>query len=52
MRGTDYNDKAYYLGYCVNKLLCVNHGLDKPTDRDSFMYKRVDLSGFFGQPIS
>ena len=22
--GTDYNDKAYYLGYCVNKLLCVN----------------------------
>ena len=23
---TDYNDKAYYLGYCVNKLLCVNHG--------------------------
>ena len=44
--GTDYNDKAYYLGYCVNKLLCVNHGLDKPTDRDSFMYKRVDLSGF------
>jgi DNA-directed RNA polymerase II subunit RPB2 len=44
--GTDYNDKAYYLGYCVNKILCVHHGLDKPTDRDSFMYKRVDLSGF------
>ena len=44
--GTDYHDKAYYLGYCVNKILCVHHGLDKPTDRDSFMYKRVDLSGF------
>ena len=44
--GTDYYEKAYYLGYCVNKILCVNHGLDKPTDRDSFMYKRVDLSGF------
>ena len=44
--GVDYTDKAYYLGYCVNKILCVKHGLDKPTDRDSFMYKRVDLSGF------
>jgi DNA-directed RNA polymerase II subunit RPB2 len=44
--GTDYVEKAYYLGYCVNKILCVKHGLDKPTDRDSFMYKRVDLSGF------
>ena len=46
LTGVDYTDKAYYLGYCVNKILCVKHGLDKPTDRDSFMYKRVDLSGF------
>ena len=30
----------------VNKLLHVKHGLELPTDRDSFMYKRVDLSGF------
>jgi DNA-directed RNA polymerase II subunit RPB2 len=44
--GEDFIEKAYYLGYVVNKLLCVKHGLDKPTDRDSFIYKRVDLSGF------
>ena len=38
--------KAYYLGYVVYKLLEVKLGIKKPTDRDSFMFKRVDLSGF------
>ena len=38
--------KAYYLGYVIYKLLEVKLGLKRPTDRDSFMFKRVDLSGF------
>jgi DNA-directed RNA polymerase II subunit RPB2 len=44
--GDNNISKAYYLGYVVNKLLSVYVGLEKPTDRDSFVYKRVDLSGF------
>ena len=44
--GDNYTTKAYYLGYIVNKLLEVKLGLRDPTDRDSFIYKRVDLSGF------
>ena len=44
--GNSYKHKAFYLGYVVHKLLEVKLGLKKPTDRDSFMYKRVDLSGF------
>ena len=44
--GDNFVDKAYYLGYLVNKILCVKHDIEPPTDRDSFLYKRVDLSGF------
>ena len=44
--GNDYTTKKYYLGYVVHKLLEVKLGLKPPTDRDSFMFKRVDLSGF------
>jgi len=44
--GDNYTTKAYYLGYVVNKLFEVKLGLREPTDRDSFIYKRVDLSGF------
>ena len=32
-------------GYCVNKILCVNHGSEQTTDRDSFMYKEL-VMGF------
>ena len=39
-------DKAYYLGYVVYKLLNVHHKIEQETDRDSFVFKRVDLSGF------
>ena len=35
-----------YLGYVVKKLMLVTIGIEKPTDRDSFTFKRVDLSGF------
>ena len=44
--GDDYMNKAYYLGYVVQKLLEVKLGLKDTTDRDSFSFKRVDLSGF------
>jgi DNA-directed RNA polymerase II subunit RPB2 len=44
--GDNYNNKSYFLGHVINKLLNVKMGFDSPTDRDSFIYKRVDLSGF------
>lgn len=44
--GDNFVKKAYYLGYIVNELLQVATGLKPQTDRDSWRYKRVDLSGF------
>ena len=44
--GSSYIYKAYYLGHVVHKLLNVYLKIDEETDRDSFEYKRVDLSGF------
>ena len=41
----NFIDKAYFVGYMVNKLLRVYNNVDAPTDRDNFMYKRVDLTG-------
>jgi DNA-directed RNA polymerase II subunit RPB2 len=41
----NYMQKAYYLGYMVFRLLCVNAGLDTSMDRDHFKYKRVELVG-------
>ena len=44
--GTDnFLDKAYFIGYMVNKLLRVVTKEEKPTDRDNFKFKRVELSG-------
>jgi len=44
--GTDnLLDKAYFIGYMVNKLLRVFTKEDKPTDRDNFAFKRIELSG-------
>lgn len=40
-----YIQKAYYLGYIVFRLLNVSLGIEVPTDRDSFRYKRVELAG-------
>ena len=42
---TNYIDKAFYLGYMVFELLKVFKKVNKPTDRDSFCYKRVELTG-------
>jgi DNA-directed RNA polymerase II subunit RPB2 len=41
----NYNDKAYMLGYIVKRLLNVYTKIEKPTDRDSFKYKRVEVAG-------
>lgn len=43
--GKDYNKKALYLGYMVNKLLKCFLGLKDFDDRDSYINKRVDTPG-------
>ena len=42
---TNYREKAYYLGYMVFRMLCVQQGIELPTDRDNFKYKRMELVG-------
>jgi DNA-directed RNA polymerase beta subunit len=42
---TNYIQKAYFLGNMVYKLLRVSLKIDQPTDRDSFKFKRIELSG-------
>ena len=42
---TNYYHKAYFLGHMVFELLQVKTGAKMPTDRDSFMYKRVEVPG-------
>jgi len=41
----NFTQKALYLGYIVKRLLSVAHGEEKPTDRDSYLYKRIEISG-------
>jgi DNA-directed RNA polymerase II subunit RPB2 len=41
----NFLNKAYFVGYMVNRLLKVYRKEEKPTDRDNFRYKRVELSG-------
>jgi DNA-directed RNA polymerase II subunit RPB2 len=41
----NFLEKAYFIGYMVNRLLKVYLKEDKPTDRDNFRFKRVELSG-------
>jgi len=42
---TNFLEKAYYLGYIVFRLLSVYTGLEPPTDRDNYKYKRLELVG-------
>lgn len=44
--GEDFNNKAYFIGHMVKKLIYKMHNLVRNTDRDSYAFKRVDLSGF------
>ena len=41
----NFKQKALYLGYIVNRLLRVVTGIEKPTNRDSYLYKRIEVSG-------
>ena len=41
----NFIDKAYFVGYVVNNLIKVFTKQEKPTDRDSFKFKRVELTG-------
>ena len=41
----NFRDKACYIGYMVFELLKVFTNVNKPTDRDSFKYKRVEDPG-------
>jgi len=41
----NFLNKAYYIGFMVNKILRVYMGQEKPTDRDNFKFKRIETSG-------
>ena len=41
----NFGTKAYFLGYMVHKMLLVSTGVERPTDRDSFKFKRVEVPG-------
>lgn len=44
--GYSFKNKALFLGYVLEKLIRVCLGANKESDRDSYIYKRVDISGF------
>ena len=41
----NFKQKALYIGYVVKRMLLVANGSEKPTDRDSYKYKRLEVSG-------
>ena len=41
----NFIQKAYYLGYVVFRLLKVYIGIDEPTNRDNFKFKRIETPG-------
>jgi DNA-directed RNA polymerase II subunit RPB2 len=41
----NFLDKAYFVGYMVNRMLRVYTKENKPTDRDNFRFKRIELTG-------
>jgi DNA-directed RNA polymerase II subunit RPB2 len=41
----NFIEKGFFLGYMVYKLLKVFSGVNKPTDRDNYKFKRIELSG-------
>ena len=42
---TNFIQKAYYLGYMVFRLLKVYIGVEEPTNRDNFKFKRIEPVG-------
>ena len=41
----NFKDKALFLGHMIFRLLRAYMGIDEPTDRDNFKYKRIELVG-------
>jgi len=41
----NFKSKAYYLGYIVKRMLMIMSGESKPTNRDSYIYKRIENTG-------
>ncbi len=41
----NFKAKALYLGYTVKRLLQVSLGYEQPTNRDSYLYKRIEVPG-------
>ena len=41
----NYQSKAFFLGYMVNKLVRVKANIDNPIDRDSLKFKRIKIPG-------
>ena len=44
--GDNLRNKAVFLGYIVKKIVDTMLGIMQETDRDSYVFKRVDISGF------
>lgn len=44
--GYTFKKKAMFLGHIVSKMAKVALGIRQETDRDNYMFKRVDISGF------
>lgn len=44
--GFSFRKKALFLGHVVNKLVKTCLGVMKESDRDNYIFKRVDISGF------
>lgn len=49
--GSNYYTKAYFIGHMVKELLTTFINNSPSTDRDSYLYKRVDISGFLMSAI-
>ena len=41
----NFMQKAYFLGYMVKEILLVHSGMNLPTDRDNYKFKRLELVG-------
>lgn len=41
-----FRDKALFLGHLINRLTRTALGIIQESDRDNYVYKRVDISGF------
>ena len=43
--GTNFLNKSYFLGTVINDIINVYLDIEPPTDKDSYMFKRIDISG-------